>query len=150
MRVDCKRAGKSGGQTRSGSETAPLKPKDGLSGPPAILRCSVTYIFTGVPLLATHCHCPFGIFTHVSVQRSSKVRGLPDASVALALKPPVAMAVSPKTLTFRLLYSALLHFVAFAVANVPALPVTLPSFDVSTKFSASSGASRSGLFVFCD
>jgi hypothetical protein len=35
MRVDCKRAGKSGRRTLSSSETAPLKPKDGLSGPPA-------------------------------------------------------------------------------------------------------------------
>jgi len=34
---------KSGGETRSSGETAPLKPKDGLSGPPAGARASLRY-----------------------------------------------------------------------------------------------------------
>jgi len=58
------------------------------------------YIFTGVAWVAMHCHFPFGIFIHVSVQRSSESKGLPDASVPLPLKPPVAMAVLPKAVTF--------------------------------------------------
>jgi len=35
MRVDCAQSGKSGWGTLSSGKTAPLKPKDGLSGPPA-------------------------------------------------------------------------------------------------------------------
>jgi REP element-mobilizing transposase RayT len=49
---------------------------------------------------AMHCHFPSGIFIHVSVQRSLASKGLPDASVPLPLKPPVAMAVFPKAGTF--------------------------------------------------
>ena len=36
MRVDGARAGKSGRETRSICKTAPLKPKNGLSGPPVL------------------------------------------------------------------------------------------------------------------
>jgi hypothetical protein len=71
----------------------------------------VAYIFIGVALLATHCHLPLGIFTHVSVHRSLLSKGFPIASVPLPLKPPVAMAVSPNTVTFTSLYSALSHLV---------------------------------------
>src|ERR1700682_6196858 len=60
------------------------------------------------------------------------------------------MAVSPNAVTFTSSYSALSYLVAFAVANVAALPVTFPSLPVLMNLSASSGATRSGLFVFCD
>src|SRR4029077_4107415 len=109
-----------------------------------------TYIFTCVPCVATHCHCPFGIFTQVSVHSSLASSAFPDGSVPFPLKPPVAMAVSPKTVTFTSLYSALDHFVPFATASVSALFVTLPSLDVETILSARCGAIRSALFVFCD
>src|ERR1700730_569035 len=97
-----------------------------------------------------HCHLPLGIFNHVSVQRSFTSRGFPDASVPLPLKPPVAIAVSPNTVTFRSLYSALSYLVAFAVASVSTLPVTFPSLPVFTNLSARIRTSTSGLFVFCD
>jgi len=38
MRVDREKAGKGGGKTLSGSETAPLKPKNGLNGPPGLYK----------------------------------------------------------------------------------------------------------------
>src|ERR1700693_2866367 len=60
------------------------------------------------------------------------------------------MAVSPNAVTFTSVYSALSYLVAFAIASVSALPVTFPSLPVFTNLSASSGATRSGLFVFCD
>jgi len=60
-----------------------------------------TYIFRGDWWLATHCHLPFGILVHVSVKRSLASRGLPDGSVPLPRKFPIAIAVSPKTITFR-------------------------------------------------
>src|SRR5579864_643822 len=44
----------------------------------------------------------------------------------------------------------MVYFIAFAIANAPALSTTLPSLEVSTSLSASSGAIRSGLFVCCD
>src|ERR1039457_4355829 len=59
------------------------------------------------------------------------------------------MAVSPNTVTFKSSYSALSHLVFLDVASVSDLPVTFPSPEVFTNLSASSGASRSGLFVFC-
>src|SRR6202022_1940231 len=71
----------------------------------------VAYIFIGVAWLATHCHLPVVIFIHVSVHRSLLSKGFPLASVPLPLKPPVAMAVSPNTVTFTSSYSALSHFV---------------------------------------
>src|SRR5712692_2650895 len=43
----------------------------------------------------------------------------------------------------------MVYFIAFAIANAPALSTTLPSLEVSTILSASSGAMRSGLFVCC-
>lgn len=58
---------------------------------PALQR----YIFTGVACDAIHCHLPLAIFIHVSVHRSSLSNGLPDSSVPLPLKLPVAMAVFP-------------------------------------------------------
>src|ERR1700757_426736 len=60
------------------------------------------------------------------------------------------MAVSPNTVTFTSSYSALTYLVAFACARASALFMTFPSLPVSTNLSASSGATRSGLFVFCD
>ncbi|SRR6266849_7955704 len=36
----------------------------------SIQRCVTAYILTGETWLATHCHFPLGIFTHVSVQRT--------------------------------------------------------------------------------
>ncbi len=60
----------------------------------------VAYL-TGVSWLATHCHFPLGIFTHVSVNREVSSIDLPEVSVPLPLKPPVAMAVLPKAVTFR-------------------------------------------------
>ena len=45
--------------------------------------------------LATHCHFPLGIFTHVSVQRLLISVVFPEASVCLPLLPPVAMAALP-------------------------------------------------------
>ena len=92
-----------------------------------VRRCAVAYICIVDPGVATHCHLPLGIFTHVSVQRSWTSIGFPDASVPLPLKPPVAMAVSPKTVTFTSSYSALTYLVAFAFANASALFVTFPS-----------------------
>jgi hypothetical protein len=49
--------------------------------------------------LATHCHVPSGIFTQVSVKRSCESIGFPEESVPLNLPPPMAMAVSPNTVT---------------------------------------------------
>src|SRR5262244_3307427 len=112
--------------------------------------CSVTHIFIGETWLATHCHFPLGIFTQVSVQRTCSSIGFPDASVPLALEAPVAIAVSPNTVTLTSSYSILLYFVAFASASSSALPVTFPSRPVFTNLSAISGATRSGLFVFSD
>jgi len=66
----------------------------------SVQRCAVAYAFTGVPWLAIPWHCPLGIYIQVSVQRISTSKGLPAASVPL-LKSPVAMAVSPKTVTFN-------------------------------------------------
>ena len=66
------------------------------------------------------------------------------------VKPPVAMAVSPNTATFTSSHSALSYLVAFALANDSALLSTFPSLPVLTNLSASSGATKSGLFVFCD
>jgi len=88
-------------QTSGGFVCAP--PKDGgvpRRGHGSSLNDGFAYIFTGVDCVAMHCHFPFGIFTHVSVQRSFVSKGLPDASVPLPLKPPVAMAVFPKAVTF--------------------------------------------------
>src|SRR5260370_2593568 len=76
--------------------------------------------------------------------------GFPDASVPVALKAPVVMAVLTKTVTSTSSYSALTYFDAFADASDSALLVTFPSLPVLTNLSASSGATRSGLFVFCD
>ena len=36
----------------------------------SIQRCAVVYFTITDPCVATHCHFPLGIFTHVSVQRS--------------------------------------------------------------------------------
>jgi len=41
-----------------------------------------------------------GHLTHVSVKRSFTSIGFPDESVPFALKVPVAMAISPNTVTF--------------------------------------------------
>src|SRR5262245_6290045 len=112
--------------------------------------CSLAHIFIGETWLATHCHFPFGIRTQVSVQRTWSSIGFPDASVPLALEPPVAIAVSPNTVTLTSSYSMLEYLVAFASASSSALPVTFPSGPVPTNLSAISGATRSGLFVFCD
>src|SRR5215467_14677499 len=113
-------------------------------------RRSVTYIFTGETWLATHCHLPPGIFTQVSVQRTCSSTGFPDASEPLDLEPPVAIAVSPNTVTLTSSYSMLEYLVAFASASSSALPVIFPSTPVPTNLSAISGATSSGLFVFCD
>src|SRR6266481_10097346 len=42
------------------------------------------------------------------------------------------------------------YLVAFALASISVLPVTFPSLPVLMNLSDSSGATRSGLFVFCD
>ena len=55
---------------------------------------SPAYFDTAVLWSATHCHLPFGIFTQVSVQRSTSSNALPP-SVPLPLYTPVAMAVLP-------------------------------------------------------
>src|SRR5262250_2798864 len=112
--------------------------------------CLPTYIFIGETWLATHCHFPLGIFTQVSVQRTCSSTGFPDASVPVALEPPVAIAVSPNTVTLTSSYSMLEYLVAFASASNSAFPVIFPSAPVPMNLSAISGATRSGLFVFCD
>src|SRR5713226_6682338 len=117
---------------------------------PVIQNLCAAHIFSGDSWVATHCHFPFDIFTQVSVKRSLVSKGFPAGSVPLALKTPVAMAVSPNAVTFTSSYWALSYLVAFAVASDSALPVTFPSLPVLMNLSASSGATRSGLFVFCD
>jgi hypothetical protein len=99
-------------------------------------RCPTSYFAIGELADATHTHLPFGIFTHVSVHRSCMSKGLPLGSVPLALKPPAAMAVLPKTVTCTFSYSALVNFVAFRSASPCALALTFPLLSVSTNRSS--------------
>ena len=62
-------------------------------------RLLTDYIFMAEECVATHCHLPSGIFTQVSVKRSCESIGFPEESVPLNLPPPMAMAVSPNTVT---------------------------------------------------
>src|SRR6266849_4187622 len=94
---------------------------------PVIQNLCAAHIFSGDSWVATHCHFPFGIFTQVSVKRSLVSKGFPEASVPLALKPPVAMAVSPNTVTFTSSYSALTYLVAFAFSTDSPLLMPFPS-----------------------
>src|SRR5712671_5567556 len=96
-------------------------------------------------------HWPSDSFTHVSVKRSCTLTALPALSVPLPVKIPVAIAVSPCTTTCISVYSALLHLTDFASATTASLPVmSLPSVEVSTMLSASSGASNLMSLVCCD
>src|ERR1700756_3117985 len=97
-----------------------------------------------------HCHFPSDILIHVSVQRSRTSKALPFSSVPLPTHKPVAMAVSPNTVTCTFSFSALTILLALASARDCALLVTFPSLPVLTNWSASNGAARSGLLVFCD
>src|SRR3982074_570214 len=58
-------------------------------------RHSPTYFFTSDCWLATHCHLPFGIFTHASVQRSCRSNLVPSPSTPFPTQAPVAIAVVP-------------------------------------------------------
>src|SRR5262249_4240573 len=75
--------------------------------------------------------------------------GFRDASVPLLLALRVAIAVSPNTVTLTSSYSMLSYLVAFASASIWALLLTFPSLLVLMLLSASRGATKSGLFVFC-
>ena len=55
----------------------------------------LSYFFTSVCWLATHCQFPLGIFTQVSVQRSYRSIFVPSPSTPFPVHEPVAMAVSP-------------------------------------------------------
>src|SRR5882757_11347814 len=85
---------------------------------------------------ATQSHLPLGILTQVSVHRSCTSKGLPLESVPLALKPPAAIAVLPKTVTCTSSYSAVVNFVAFRYAIPCALVATFPLLSVSTILSS--------------
>jgi hypothetical protein len=99
---------------------------------------------------ATHCHLALGIFTQVSTQRECSSNALPDESVPLPKKSPVAMAVSPKTVTRTSRISTLVYLVALASAKTSVLFIVFPSQLMSTSLSERSGANISGLLVFCD
>src|SRR5580658_924488 len=133
-------------------DTANAMGRHGGGGP--FWRCgcaALTYFLVDASWLAMHCHLPDGIFIQVSVKRSVSSSTLPVPSVPVPLKTPIATAVSPNTMSFTSSYSAWVHLVDFASASAAALVVvTLPSLVVCTKFSASSGASRSVLLVCCD
>jgi len=102
------------------------------------------------PCDATHCHVPFGIFTQTSVQRACISMGLPFSSVPFASNTMLAIAVPSTAVTCKSLISTLVYFVAFALANVCARLLTVPSVPVLTSLSDQCAEIRSGLFVFCD
>lgn len=97
--------------------------------------------------LATHCHCPLGIFTQVRVHRSCTSRGLPNESVPSPRKSPVVMTVSPNTDKFRSLTRMRVHLAFLQATITSALLVSFSRLLVITKLSASNRVSTSALQV---
>src|SRR5579864_2476237 len=122
-------------------------PPDILGG---LLVCAKApcYIFTVELWLATHCHFPPDVFTHVSVQRSCVSTALPFSSVPFPAQSPVAIAVFPNTVTFTLLISLESHFAALTCSSVSALLIVFPSLPVLLKLSERRGAIGSALLAF--
>src|SRR5438874_5700424 len=96
-----------------------------------------------LPVSVRHLH-PCISKALMSVERLSRRIG------ALCLEVARRDGRTAKCCSFTLSYETLSYLVAFAVASDSALPVTFPSLPVFMNLSARSGATRSGLFVFCD